>query len=163
MNIIFLDIDGVLNYQIMKPGRNANDVYGLCDKHVALLKHVLDSVPYTRIVMSSAWRHMPTEPHVMNGNVPWRRVLEKKLAHGNVLLGDTPRSSNGDRGSEILAWIEDHGWQYGMKNFAIVDDDVFDIVPYETLKKHVVKTRPDEGLVEANARKIIKLLKGEIE
>ena len=62
MNIIFLDIDGVLNYQIA--GKTDNEKYGFVDECINNLRYIIESVPNTKIVVSSSWKlisEMPTD------------------------------------------------------------------------------------------------------
>lgn len=91
MNIIFLDIDSVLNYGYEAPGRSRDEAYGFADALVANLKYILDSVPDTKIVVSSSWRLERVMEHVSKTE-NWRNVLERKLgaAPCGLILGDIP-------------------------------------------------------------------------
>ena len=54
-NVIFCDIDGVLNHSHF--GKDENDKFGFADDCIANLKKILIAVPDTKIVISSAWKH----------------------------------------------------------------------------------------------------------
>ena len=90
MNIIFLDIDGVLN---SKSGTTNIEKFGLDDKLISNLKFILHSVPDTKIVISSSWRTLIYDEIFVNEEIPWRTILANKLGFYNasdIIIGDTP-------------------------------------------------------------------------
>ena len=133
MNIIFLDIDNVLNYGYSATGRSEMDTYGFADKFVSNLKYILDSVSCTKIVISSSWRMTKFMGHISE-KMNWRNVLERKLGYsdiGSVILGDIPHVNEypdefdctDKRGEDIQCWLELYGTLYNVERFAIIDDN----------------------------------------
>lgn len=92
MNIIFLDIDNVLNYGYMTKDRTYADAYGFALELVNNLKHILNSVPDTKIVISSSWRMTDKMDHIsITRN--WRNVLEEMLGckiARDLIMDDIP-------------------------------------------------------------------------
>ncbi len=109
--IIFLDIDGVLvNREVV------NERYKFYAPAVAALNSFC-AVPECRIVVSSAWR--------IGRSV---EELNKLFADNNVainVIGKTASTKiNGQRGEEILDWIE--AFSYAGP-YIVIDDEDFDI------------------------------------
>lgn len=178
MNIIFLDIDGVLNYlpddpRKSVPGFQIQDerCYGLNPDMVKNLKYILDKTD-ARIVVSSTWRHFkdyaPYRP-----NERWKSVLAKMLdrSEDELFIGDTPSLQtrhNDDegiseytlRGKEIRKWVNDN------KNvletplrMCVIDDEVIDIVGVIN-PKFVVRVNRRRGLTKGDANRAIDILNG---
>lgn len=160
MNIIFLDIDGVLNSY---SGKNQIEKFGFDDRLVANLKYILDNVYNVKIVVSSSWRTLEYD-ETQSEDIPWREILSKKLGIDNykdIFIGDTPyRLSDKDkcnrRGKEIHSWIEENKSKYRIDNFVIIDDTICDIV--EMFPNNIVQTDNKIGLTIANAKAAIWIL-----
>ena len=119
-NILFLDIDGVLNTTAMVRG----DTHSLDSVHLMSKKRVLMLNDFTeqtgcKIVISSTWR---------------KRTLEATIDHlkpfgiTGEIVGVTPKLSLAPRGLEIATWIDDHGVLFDINNnmkntYVILDDD----------------------------------------
>ena len=108
MNIIFLDIDGILN---SKSGTTTIEKFGLDDKLIANLKYIIDSVPDIKIVISSSWRSIIYEDIYTSEYIPWRTILANKLGFTNtsdIIIGDTPILfiTKNRRGLEIKQWMK---------------------------------------------------------
>lgn len=120
MRIIFLDIDGVLNWT------GTEDRYcgfiGLDPELIARFNRIIDAVPDAKIVISSTWRHAMAGSY--GGYKTFKGLI--KLLHDRGLKGTiidkTPkRFSYVPRGSEIREWLEDNEGKY--TSFVILDDD----------------------------------------
>lgn len=134
MNLIFLDIDNVLNYGYASPIRSNMETYGFAPDLVANLKWIVDSVPNTKIVISSSWR-MTRIMADISETVNWRNVLERMLGcteTGGLIIGDIPHTNEypddgldwtDKRGEDIKNWLELYGKMYDVKKFAIIDDN----------------------------------------
>ena len=179
LKIIFLDIDGVLNTPLhsladMKkfPDFKPMDerCYGLNSDLIKNLKYILDETG-AKIVVSSSWRHFHDySPY--NKGVDWRDVLAERCGYNpkDLFLGDTPslvtRKMDDEgiseytlRGREIKAWIDENKDSLGRFRYAILDDEVCDIVT--VIKKcHVFKTDSSCGLTKEVADKVISFLNG---
>lgn len=124
INLVVLDIDGVLNRQHF--GKDDNERFGFADDCVQNLKFILDSVPYCKILVSSAWRKFIYEDIHLDPKIPWREVLANKLGVDmSIFIGDTPELfGNGEtRADEIAKWLADNK-EVGVGAFVILDDEV---------------------------------------
>ena len=122
MKVIFLDIDGVLNWR-GTPERfiDENDIpqkyVGLCPTRIARLNRILEAVPEAKVVLSSTWRTFGVE------------FVSKRLKENGFkgeIFGHTPiRFSHRYRGDEIRDWMCDwwHDENEAITHFAILDDD----------------------------------------
>ena len=164
MKVLFLDIDGVLNCMCPAPLQDNDWIdldewrYGFNPDLVARLRYVMANTD-CRIVVSSSWRHHRSyAPYQPDRN--WRDVLAEKLrrTRDEIIVGETPTDSNGQRGREISEWLKAHE----VESYCVVDDEVVDILPYIDSSR-VVKTDMTVGLTIEDARRIIKKLnsKGE--
>jgi len=149
--IIFLDIDGVLNcietfiqtngfrkayINFYKNNYNIDYLFQeqmleIDFKKVMVLKEIIEKTN-AKIVVTSAWRLLRTYP-----------LIEEKLIEiGLPIIGVTKRLKN--RGEEILDYINEHE----IKEYIIIDDEIFDDFT-EELKYNLVQTNfYNEGLTE---------------
>ena len=161
MKVLFLDIDGVLNCMCPTPMQDNDWIdldewrYGFNPDLVARLRHVIANTD-CKIVISSSWRHhIDYAPYQPGRN--WRDVLAEKLrrTRDEIIVGETPSDSKGQRGREIAEWLKAHE----VETFCVVDDEVVDILPYID-NANVVKTDMTIGLTIEDARRIINVLNG---
>ena len=156
MNVIFLDIDGVLN---SKSGTNLTEKLGLDDKLIVNLKHIIDSVPNTKIVISSTWRAFEYDEIHTSKEIPWRIVLTHKLGFtniGDIIIGDTPyfaRCNKNRRGLEIKCWLDENRIDKKVNQFVIIDDEISDIT--EIFPNNTLKIDSNVGLTHNNAKSAI--------
>lgn len=121
MNIIFLDIDGVLNCQIYYQSdafskKDEHPYNQICKERVKWLNKLCEDTN-SKIVISSTWR--------MSGIDYCKNVLSKCGATFDI-IGATPIDPSRVRGVEIKKWIETEKCNFpiwGVKNYAIIDDD----------------------------------------
>ena len=129
MKIIFLDIDGVLNSQIMY--ENKEDIIGsqgrkLSRRCIARLNELTD-ITGAKIVLSSTWR---TDSDVIE-------YLQSSGVIGDI-IGITPRITDAYslRGNEIRAWIMENELliarrAYEFQSYIILDDDDSDMLYWQ--------------------------------
>jgi hypothetical protein len=108
MNIIFLDIDGVLNCQTFYDSRQPEDGQ-ICRERVGWLNGVCEDAG-AQVVISSTWR--------MSGLPYCKEALERAGATFDI-IGTTPLSDDRIRGVEIYRWIQ----QMTVPLFGIAPDD----------------------------------------
>lgn len=128
-NVIFLDIDGVLNnMRCMKFGEHM-DIE--CARH---LRRIVNHANCD-IVISSTWRIGNTTHTLREIFYPWGlyRII------GKTCTNLTDRQAG--RGDEIKAWID----TFGCKNYLILDDDT-DMLPEQS--EHFINTDGFVGLTE---------------
>jgi len=145
--VLFLDVDGVLNgWRDFKSASEINPLNpGCCNP----LLEVLNTTG-AQVVFTSVWRL----DHSDHG---WRKVVRtvpldrNKHMHYAVM---TPRLRSGIRGEEIDKILYYLGNE--VEKYAIVDDD-HDMLPHQ--KPFFVKTKTATGMTQADADKLIELLK----
>ena len=153
-NIIFLDIDGVLNSdKYFSSIEDKEDTYTdpvtqlLLDIDMTKVKLLLKvaCISHAKIVISSTWRRMKLYPS----------IKEALINIGLPIVGETP-FVEGQRGEEIRAYLADNQ----VDNFCIIDDEVFK--DYQELEDNLIKTDfYQDGLTEEICHKIIKKLNKE--
>lgn len=183
-NIIFLDIDGVLN------GYNKWNLFGWnivcltkseglkrlyrkltdpCGVHKRKVKRLAKIVRATnaKVVMSSSWRFSWW-------NTPYEKQSEDQKKLTNLLnkynievIDITPRSSDGRRDREILEWMAKN--EDMVKRFVILDDERYELECF--VDSYLVQTssvgkgqmimgydREDTGLKSLHVKKAIEIL-----
>ena len=153
MNILFLDIDGVLNSAKLwardKPKSNTYMTRELCERFSAML----DQLPDVKIVMSSTWRMGYYDKAI---DMLSKHGVSKDRFIGKTPIGGTIRlsgiSESVERGIEIQQWLDAHP---GVEKFVILDDnsDMAHLMP------HLVKTTWEDGLQDSHCYQIIERLK----
>lgn len=154
MNILFLDIDGVLKPQYADYERDEFGS-GFNPESIVFLNEIIEQTG-CKIVLSSTWRSKGLD----NIQLLW----EVRDIPGEV-IGITPiqasdevislhqyKYNEADRGFEIQEWIDTHN----VERYCIVDDDN-DILPIQ--EKYFVRTDSKIGLTRETTDKIIKILK----
>ena len=159
-NIIFLDVDGVLNNMAYLEGKDIGEEIDM--RAVERLEKIYKEYD-CKIVLSSSWRELCgseiKEPHSMY------KYLEDCLGKYGMKIVDVTPVIMSNRPEEIAAWLKENDNM--IKNFVSLDDD-FDEKHYKNfgLGGHLVKTEfyvNDEtkgGLLEEHVEKAKRILKG---
>lgn len=158
-NIIFLDIDGVLNHGHF--GKDENDKFGFADDCIQNLKKILAKVPNTKIVISSAWKHFTMQGAVDQETHDWQQALCNKLdVSRDIIIGSTPNIDNGNRADEIAEWLKQNKVKVGLGAFAALDDECMALKA--AFPNNVVdcSISTGEGLSERKANEAIWILSG---
>ena len=185
MNIIFLDIDGVLNgynylnyvkFKLVKllhlqkwADKHSRDPFGIHKEKVKKLAKIVRKTN-AKVVMSSSWRHAfwKTPYKDKKGNL---KILADELnSYGIEVIDITPKLSSGRRDEEIQEWLTKN--KEIVDNFVILDDERFDLecfvnsnlVLTSSLKKgEMIKGnwKENTGLKNKHVRKAIKILKNQ--
>lgn len=184
-NIIFLDIDGVLNgynkwnllgwkivcftkcKMLQKWYRKLSNPFGVHKKKVKRLAKIVKATG-AKIVMSSSWRFGWW-------NTPYEKQFkdQKKLTdllnkYKITVIDITFKSSDGRRDNEIIEWLTKH--EYMVKRFVILDDERYDLECF--VGSNLVQTssvskgqiimghdREDTGLKNKHVKEAIKILR----
>lgn len=151
MKILFLDIDGVLNSrQFIRENWHTKPPANI------VMNRVLDPKAIERInrlghlsvhvVVSSMWR--------------WNEDTPAHLKANGLTLPlhtDWRTARNGhSRGYQIRHWLGDHK---DVTTFAIVDDEVEEIISFPMLRNRTVKTNMEIGLQDPHLEALWMLLK----
>lgn len=146
-NILFLDIDGVLNHD------KEDHPHVFAPDCVHELRRILEASPHTQIVLSTSWR---TGFSLFALGWLWRQ-------HGlpdERVMGRTSESRTGSRGAEIKQWLDNPpllAEEYHVGRFAVLDDEVEDILQHIP-EQSVFACDPWHGLTEAVANQVIRHL-----
>ena len=153
MNIIFLDVDGILNTSSDRQ-INRNMV-----KRLSRLVKVSNS----RVILHSGWRFWFTDD-MQPFNDMAKNLQEELWKEGITLSGKTPDLADEDikktqsfskvKASEILLWLDR---QSDVDGWAVLED--LDL-KNETIKKHQIMPDPDTGLTDEDIDKAITLITG---
>jgi hypothetical protein len=115
MNIIFLDVDGVLNnIELNKASvKRGEGIEVVCPDRVKLLKEI---VRHSRpiIVLSSTWRLYDSS----------KAKLKDKLALENLYIFSQTKSLGRNRCEEIWAWLDENGFNKEGVSVTVLDDDL---------------------------------------
>lgn len=145
MKILFLDVDGVLNYAGCKFRYKGTSMLGVDPDMVAMVRRIVRDTG-CKIVMSSSWRHDKE-------SCEW---VAKKVGG---IIDITPTThlykyEDKPRGTEIYDWLSS---AKGIECYAILDDDS-DFHEYQPL----FKTDWNTGLTPEITQQVIDHLNGVI-
>lgn len=164
MNVIFLDIDGVLNgynfwtdlgwkivcstncKKIKDLYREITDSFGIHKRKVRLLAKIVHKTN-AKVVLTSSWRNKiwNTSYDKTEGNV--RKLLDLFKKYNINIFGIVPKLPDGDRCDEISKWLSDHKEE--VDNFVILDDE-----------RSMLENFVDKGLVQTSSVKEGELIMG---
>lgn len=140
MNVIFLDIDGVLNTRRhLRSQANERDKKRWCpisSKAIAAMCRRSGA----RIVVSSTWRYEYDWYELM-------KIFERNGIPANYVIGKTPYIYSppfdpfGSRPAEIQKWID----QNAISEYIIIDDN---FNPFPSQASHCIHTDPEIGLAD---------------
>ena len=164
MKLIFLDIDGVLNFfkkhtnstlpthawtpAVMKEMGIELRVFPV---QIKRFNKIVKAIPEVKIVLSSSWR--------VGYLADWADVVIylHNMGLQGFILGRTPHEPHlKTRGEEINAWLVDNELEE-IESFVILDDNG-DMTPFVN---EFVQTNHQKGLQEEDIEKAIEILKGE--
>ena len=155
MNVIFLDIDGVLNterFQLYQIKNHEADAYYCCFNFDPIcmknLKYLVETYK-CKIVISSTWRYGGKE-----NNKYWDAIINnlREYKIEQEVIDMTP-VLHSKRGYEIQKWIDNNT----VDKFVIIDDDD-DMVH---LKQYLAKCDCKTGLNKEVKEKCIKILESD--
>lgn len=152
-NLIFLDIDGVLN-DWDRSWRDVPDYNPeILPRCVRALNRIIRETD-AKLVLSSSWRGLITTGHMTL--LGFERMLSSHGVNG-YLIGHTRNIGDEYRWQEIADWLRQPMWgpnRIKIRRYCIIDDD-----PDAFGKRPGVQTKGGEGLTEADADAVIALLK----
>lgn len=146
MNVVFLDVDGVLNNH-RTTSKSPEGYTGISTKLVRRLKNIIKSTDSV-IVLTSTWKE--------SSDVELA-YLHKRLG-GIEIVDSTSIVDNRSflRGTEIRNWLKEHE---DVEHFVILDDFDFNYME-EGLIPYLVLTNPENGLTDDDVLKAVEILTG---
>lgn len=159
MKVVFLDVDGVLNYSGCK--EKYNGLLGVTDEGLDRLAEIVFSCsPPAAIVLTSSWKAFwDNRPMKSKGLDPMALYLIERLKSRGLHLTDrTQEKTPSDRGMGIKGWLRKVS---DIDAWVVLDDDVFPDYGKYDIGPHLVKTSFDLGLTDQSVEKAIRILHGE--
>ena len=160
--IIFLDVDGVLNYRFSKSYFiDKEGCYrGIDNFLVKKLKRIVDETDAS-IVLTSTWKDS-FEIGAYKQEKKHAKYLSNKLRREGLKIVDkTSEPEWKYRGLGITSWLEKHP---EVTDWVILDDETFDYREIgDKCFKHFVFTNEDTGLMDWQVDEAIKILNNETE
>lgn len=172
---LFLDIDGVLNTNRYNKYLydNGNDDYDedgyfFDPEAVANLALILESVPETKLVISSSWRfkgwdwmnrlwekrQLPGKIYSFTPGLEFTRFVD--IIHQKYSESVYPY---GTRGLEIGEWLRLYASKNPMQYKYVILDDCDDFPSF--YKEHVILTDPMQGITKETVIKVIINIEGQ--
>lgn len=149
MNVIFLDIDGVLN-NLLTTETTPDGYRGIDSDKVLLLKKIVDATGAV-IVLTSDWKAM-WEREYKEEQDDLANYLDECLAKAGLKIFDcTYEIRRKDRGEGISDWLHEHK----IKKWVVLDDETFDDFEKYKIYQHLVQTDEFDGLTEDIADLVI--------
>lgn len=136
MNVLFLDIDGVLNDLHTKEKTPLNYT-GIDDSKVEMLAKICNKFKMN-IVLSSDWRD-----DIMKMDEDGKYLVDKLYKQGLYLTGMIPSIRASKRGREIQTYLDTY--KNVIQKYVILDDRVFDFRDMPDIENHFILT-DDKGI-----------------
>lgn len=158
-NVIFLDVDGVLNCEATYEKHRVNSYTGLDDGKIGILRQMTD-IMNAKIILVSDWKDHWSKDDKENQD-EFGMILDWHLLQQGLVISDrTYERFGNERGQGIIDWIDKQ--PEGVDKILILDDNMFD---YERtgLTKYLIRTEyHDEngGLTEEHVKRLKEMLPG---
>ena len=158
MKVLFLDIDGVLNYEGCDS--RYGSVYFVMEEKVHMLKEIISKTD-AKIVLTSTWRHGLTD--LMLGEETFEAGLYEAFIntleeHDMEIYGCTGEDE-ATRGEEIEFWLQVA--EEKIEGFVILDD--MGPEQFCAYEPYLVQTALSVGLEQEHVNLVINMLNEELE
>lgn len=148
---IFLDIDGVLNWQ-RSESRAPSGVIGVDDERVKRLRKIVEATN-SIIVLTSTWQMSFFSETCISSDANY--LIKKLNRRGMRIHGKTGKWGD-DRGQGIIEWLQKNP---EIESWIVLDDEVFpDFKEYGILPRLVQTSFVDGGLQDEHVEKAITML-----
>ena len=157
MKVIFLDIDGVLNSQMLIE-KNENEKIDI--NAVKLLKSLVDQSG-ALVVMSSGWK-LWFDENMVTDDVEAQFLYDILYQYGIEIYGKTPDFSTDEirtkrtfaevKAKEIMAWLEKH---CDVDKYVILDDLN---LKNDQINANLVQTDGTVGITEEDVKQALEIL-----
>ena len=158
MNVVFLDVDGVLNNDTTKEKTSdwsGTQYTGIDDTLVQNLAELVHKTG-AQIVLTSSWKTLWDEPGPNDEMNPMAKYLVLKLKKQGLHIADrTIDRDKGDRGYGIKRWLKRFP---EVERWVVLDDQEFLDYEVEGILPHLIKTNFLYGLTEENVKEAIDFL-----
>lgn len=128
MKIIFLDIDGVLNWRGTED--RIDGFVGLDPELIAQFNRITEAHPDAKIVISSSWRHCSPFQKAYQDFAGLVKLLHDRGLKGEVIDHTPIHFGSRGRGNEIREWLEKWRRAGHTAEYVVLDDDRTAMAPY---------------------------------
>lgn len=132
MNIVFLDIDGVLNTVKSCVVAPSGKYVGVVDFRIEILGKAMQYADFDGIVLSSTWKALREDNE---DYIYLRDSLEK---HNVKIIGKTEGNISNNREDGILQYLEKHP---EVDDFVIIDDNHYNFKDHNKLWERFLDTK----------------------
>lgn len=155
MKVIFLDVDGVLNYMTCD-AKSPCGAYGVEDRCIEVLAKIVKKSDAI-IVLISSWKHFwYNDESENNGLDEDFKYLVYALAKHDIYMSDRTYDGNFERGFGISEWLKQHT---NTTDWVVIDDDMFpDYEEYGIVPHLVMPSFYTGGLKEEHISKCLQIL-----
>ena len=158
MNIVFLDVDGVLNCDTTKEkvtDYTGTQYIGVDDVLVEKLAKIINATD-SEIVLTSSWKTCWDVTMPNDEMEPMAKYLVLKLKkQGLHIIDRTIDRGKGDRGYGIKRWLKRFP---EVERWIVLDDQEFLDYEEQGILPHLIKTSFSCGLTDENVSDAIKFL-----
>ena len=134
MRVIFMDVDGVLNYAYTKEFSPGSGCIGVAQEPLEALAELVKRTDAT-VVLTSTWkRGWSRTPEFRSKD---GQYLHDRLLSVGVELFDKTTDKIFDRGRGIHEWLSQHP---EVTNWVVLDDDIFEDYKTYGITSHIVQT-----------------------
>lgn len=149
MKIIFLDIDGVLNYQASEAVYRGG--IGISRDNVEVLRYIVEQTG-AEIVLTSTWKKWWEKS---NNKHPSGAYIDKMLGESGIKVYDKTPGSVVERGQGIDEYLKTHK----VDSWIVIDDEIFpDFEQFGILPRLVKPSFYRAGLTMLHAEQAVELL-----
>ena len=157
-NILFLDVDGVLN--CLSTRSRICECIGIDDEKISILKEIVTEHDFV-IVLSSSWKENWHRAGQKDQQDEMADYLDEHLALYGLTISDKTEDTLGGfyRGHGIIRWLDEHP---GHGRWLVLDDECFADFKECGITKHQIRTSfdPNRGGLQKKhiriARNIVK-------
>ncbi len=131
-NVVFLDIDGVLNTWSSCVVAPSGQFKGIDESRVQILKSVIDAGGFDGVVLTTTWKN------IRKDNEDYIYMISLLEKYGITIIGQTEDKFLAGREWGILEYIEDHP---EVDDFVILDDQHYGFDNHRKLWESYLDTK----------------------
>ena len=135
-NVVFLDVDGVLNTRTTCVPAPSGTVIGIDESRVGILKKAMDIGGFDGVVLTTTWKDLRKD------NVDYLYLTGLLEKYGIQIFGQTEDKLYAGREWGIFKYLEDHP---EVEDFIIIDDQHYGFDDTRKLWDRYIDTR-GEGI-----------------
>lgn len=131
-NVLFLDVDGVLNTSSTCVCTPSGVCIGIDETRIAILANAMKKVGMEGVILTSTWKDLRED------NEDYVYLISSLDKHGVKVLGKTTEEHLIKREEGVLDYLKEHP---EIEEFVIIDDNHFGFGKYSKLFESFVDTK----------------------